>query len=316
MTRERHVVFGCNGPVGRGLCEALVAVGHEVVGACRSGTAAVPDEVRVVAADAAVGDRAVEVSRGAAVIHAAVGLPYPEWSHGFPAIVEGLLLAARVNDARLVWTDNVYAYGPRNEPLREDMKTVHVGRKPALRARMAERMLEEHERGRVRVALVRASDFIGPRARNAMLGGFLFDKALAGKAMTFPGDPDLEHDFTYVPDLVRTQVTVAADESAFGHAWHVPNPPTRTTRSIVEDVYARAGTTPKIQVPPALLMSVIGWFDPVVRELGELRYQWRRPFHVDGTRVRERYGIEPTDWDTILDTTLDWFRRHPVPKGK
>lgn len=313
MSPERHVVFGCNGPVGLGLCETLHAAGHAVVGVCRSGRADLPDGVRVVAADAADGAKAAEVSRGADVIHAAIGVPYPKWTQAWMPIVDGVLKAARVNEARLVWTDNLYCYGPRSEALREDMKPARYGKKPALRARMVDRMMEEHERGRVRVAFVRGSDFIGPRVRLAMLGDFLFPKALAGKAFQFVGDPDLEHDYTYVPDLVRTQVAVAADETAFGQAWHVPNPPTRTTRAIAEDVFVRIGKPARIMIPPAFLMSLIGLFDANVRELGEMQYQWKRPFTVDSTRARERFGIDATDWDTILDTTIAWFREH-APK--
>lgn len=313
---ERHVVFGCNGPVGRGLCESLLGAGHDVVGVCRSGQAEVPKGVRVVAADASDRKRAAEVSRGATVLHVAIGIPYPQWHTQFMPILEGVLHAARVNEARLVWCDNLYCYGPRNEILREDMAPARFGKKPALRARMADRMLEEHQRGRARVAIVRASDFIGPRARNAMLGDFLFARALEGKAAQFLGNPDLPHDFTYVPDLIRTQLAVAADEEAYGQAWHAPNPPTRTSRSIVEDVYQRIGTPAKISIPPDFVFYLLGFVNPLMSELRELKYQWTRPFVVDSTRVRKRFGIEPTDWDTILDTTLDWFRRNAVPKKK
>lgn len=308
MGKERHVVFGCNGPVGQTLCDALYEAGHAVVGVCRSGRASVPEAVRVVAADAADAARAAEVSTGADVIHVAVGLPYVQWTARFPGIVEGVLHAASATGARLVWTDNLYAYGPRDTPLREDMALSHYGKKPALRARLVERMMEAHATGRVQVAIVRASDFIGPRVRNAMLGTFLFERALAGKSAQFVGNPDLEHDYTYVPDLVRTQVAVAGDASAFGEAWHVPNPPTRTSAAIIEDVFARLERPARITTLPAFMVRILGLFDANLRELCELQYQWRRPFRVDSTRARQRFGIEATDWDTILDRTLAWYR--------
>ena len=309
MPGERHVVFGCNGPVGRGLVEQLAAQGHEVVGVCRSGDAKAPRGVRIEAGDARDRDTAARLARDADVVHAAIGIPYPQWTDHFMPIVDGLLHGARAARARLVWTDNLYAYGPRNEPLHEDMKLSSYGKKPALRSRMVERMLEEHEAGRVPVAFVRASDFVGPRARNAILGDYTFQRALDGKRPQFLGDPDQPHAYTYIPDLVRTQLAVAADESAFGKAWHVPNPPTRTTREIVADLATRLDRPLEIQVLPDFVRTVMGWFDPTMREFGELMYQWKRPFLVDDTRVRERFGIVSTGWDAILDETLAWFRR-------
>lgn len=316
MTHERHVVFGCNGTVGRGLLEQIVAAGHEAVAVARSGMPDPPAGVTVERADAADRDRAAQVSRGADVIHVAIGIPYPQWAERFPPVLEGVLHAAKVSGARFVWTDNLYCYGPRDEPLREDMAPTHHGRKPALRARMVERMLEAHERGDTRVAIVRASDFIGPRAHQAMLGDPFFPRVLKGKAAQFLGDPDLPHTYTHVPDLVRAQMRIAADEDAFGRAWHVPNPPTRTTRAIMNDVFARIGREPKIQTMPGWMLRIAGLFDPTMRELHELLYQWKRPFVVDDSDFRSRYDLGATAWDEILDTTLDYFRRVEAAEGK
>ena len=315
MEPERHVVFGSNGPVGRGLLEQIVAAGHEAVAVSRSGMEKPPRGVTVETGDAADRDRAARLARGADVIHSAIGIPYDKWTEQFPPALEGLLHAAKVSGARLVWTDNLYCYGPRDEPLREDMALTHYGRKPALRARMAERMLEAHARGQARVAMVRASDFIGPRAHLAILGDFFFPRVLQGKAAHFLGDPDLPHTYTYVPDLVRAQLRIAADEGAFGRAWHVPNPPTRTTRSIMDDVFSRLGREPKIRTMPSWLLGVLGLFDPTMRELKELLYQWKRPFEVDDSDFRNRYELGATSWDEILDATLAYFRRATRAKG-
>lgn len=303
----RHVVFGCNGPVGLALMERLVGSGHDVIGVCRSGRAEAPTGARIEAADVRDRDRAAMLARGAHVIHCTVGIDYRVWTEQWMPIVDGLLHAAKSSGARLVFADNLYCYGPRSEPLREDMALTHHGRKPALRARMVERLFEAHERGAVKVVMVRASDFFGPRTRNALLGERVFDAALRGKAAQVIGRPDLPHAYSYVPDFACALELVSADEGAFGRAWHLPNPPTRTTRDILDQIYALAGHPLKMQVLPAPMLTVLGWFLSIMRELKEMEYQWTRPFEVDASAFAARYQFAATAWDPALRATLDWF---------
>lgn len=303
----RQLVFGCNGPVGLTLMERLAESGHEVIGVCRSGRADVPSGIRVEAADVRDRDRAAVLARGAEVIHCTVGIDYRVWAEQWMPIVDGLLHATKSSGARLVFADNLYCYGPRSEPLREDMALTHHGRKPALRARMAERLFEAHERGVAKVVMVRASDFFGPRTRNALLGERVFDAALRGKAAQVIGRPDLPHAYSYVPDFARALELVSADEGAFGRAWHLPNPPTRSTRDILGQIYTLAGQPLKVQVLPAPMLTALGWFFSIMRELKEMEYQWTRPFEVDASAFATRYQFEATAWEPALRATLEWF---------
>lgn len=303
-----HLIFGCNGPVGLELMDRLRASGQEVTGVCRSGRASAPSGARVVSGDVRDLDRAASLARGVEVIHCVIGIDYRVWHEQWMPILDGLLHAAKTSGARLVFADNVYCYGPRTEPLREDMAMTHYGRKPALRARMAERLFAAHERGQVRTVMVRASDFFGPRTRNALLGERVFAAALRGKTAQLLGDPDLPHTYSYVPDFARALELVSGDEAAFGRAWHLPSPPTRSTRAVVEEIYQLAGHPPHARALPSALLTMLGWFLPLMRELKELEYQWTRPFEVDASDFAARYDFDPTPWDAALRATLEWYR--------
>lgn len=303
-----HVVYGCNGPVGTTLMERLQRGGRRVRGVCRSGRATAPAGVEVLAGDATDAADVAKRCRGAAVVYCCIGIDYTRWMELWPRIVDGLIEGVARAGSRLVFTDNLYAYGPVHGPLTEDLPLTGYGRKPALRAKLARRLLDAHGSGKLPVAIARASDFFGPRVLNSLLGVRVFAAALQGRTAQLIGDIDQPHTYTYVPDLARALATLAISGSAFGEVWHVPSPPPQSTRSIVERVYALAGQPPAMRSLPRPLLAVLGLFWPIMRELRELQFQWDRPYIVDHGKFADAYWGDYTPLDDGLRTTLAWYR--------
>jgi hypothetical protein len=52
----------------------------------------------------------------------------------------------------------------------------------------------------------------------------------------------------------------------------------------------------------------MGIFNPVMRELPTTMYQFTSPFIIDDSATRETFGLEPTPWNELLSTTLDFYR--------
>lgn len=305
-----HVVFGCNGAVGVDLLARLAARGVRVRGVCRSGVAEAPEGVEVVAGDASDRETAPRLAKGAAVVYSTVGIEYQyqRWVEQWPPIIDGLLDAAEAAGARLVFADNLYCYGPQMIPLREDLPMTVYGKKPALRARLARRLFEAHRAGRVQVAVVRASDFYGPRVLLSGLGERVFPKVLAGKPAQVLGDPDAPHSYTYVPDFARALVSVAEASDAFGEAWHVPSAPARSHRELVGAIAKLAGSAPKLQVLSPKMLRLAALFSSKMRELKEMLFVWDRPYRIDHTKFAERFWSDFTPLDEGLAATLAWYR--------
>ena len=305
----KQVVFGCNGPIGVELMERLAAAGHEVVGVCRSGESAAPAGARIEAGDVRDAETSARLAAGADVVYGCVGIPYEAWVNLWPGIVEGLLYAAESVEARLVFADNLYCYGAQNRPLSEDMPFTDYGRKPPLRAKLARTMLEAHRVGRARVALVRASDFYGPRVERAGLGERVFPRLLNGRAVQLLGDPDAIHAFTYAPDFARALALMgAAEDDDYGQAWHVPNAPARTQREVVELAAELAGRPVRISSLRRRTVSLLALFSSTLREVKELMYQWELAYRVDHSKWAARFGDEHTPLEEGLRATLDWYR--------
>jgi hypothetical protein len=67
-------------------------------------------------------------------------------------------------------------------------------------------------------------------------------------------------------------------------------------------------------VPPWLVKAV-GLFVPLLREVGEMLYQWDEPFVIDDRRFRERFHQEPVDVDEAAAATVAWARQYYASKS-
>jgi nucleoside-diphosphate-sugar epimerase len=224
-------------------------------------------------------------------------------------MMAGMLAGAGAAGARLVFADNLYMYGPVEGPLREDLPLTEHGVKPALRASLTRMWQDAHRAGTVRAVAVRASDFFGPTVTGAMLGDYVTRPALAGKTATLIGDPALPHTFTYVPDVARALVDIAeAPDDVYGQAWHVPSPPARPVLEVAEMIYREAGYALRARTAPRWLMRLLGLFDPTVREIDELLYQWSRPFVVDHAKFAARFWADCTPLEVGIREMVRWYR--------
>lgn len=303
------VVLGA-GPVGKSLVARLVDQGKTVRVVTRSGSADVSDGVEVVQGDVSNGESMAQACVGASDVYSCVGLDYTGWPERWPPMMEGMLAGAEAAGARFIFMDNLYMYGPVNEPMREDMPLTDYGKKPAVRSQLTRRWQEAHEAGRVRTVSVRASDFYGPGVTNAALGENSFGRIVQGKAAQVVGDPDLPHSFAYVPDIARALHTIGeADDDAFGQAWNVPSAPDKTMREIITIFASEVGREGKVQVAPGVLLSVMGLFNRNVRELKEMLYQWQRPFQVDASKFKNRFWSDPTSFDEGIAATAGWYKQ-------
>jgi nucleoside-diphosphate-sugar epimerase len=310
--RELHVVFG-TGPLGLAVMRALRADGKRVRMVNRSARVAFAKdpETEVGGGDAADPGLAREVCEGAAVVYHCIGLPYPRWRE-FPAIAKGIVEGAAAAGAKLVYGDNLYMYGTVTGPIREDLPETATTVKGRIRAEIAASLLEVDRTGKVRVAIGRASDFFGPLATDAaMLGSRVFGRILAGKAAQVIGNPDRLHSYTYLDDFGRALVTLGQSEEALGRVWHVPTAPALTTRETVAMITTLAGQSAQLSTAPGWMLALAGLFDPQVRELREMLYEFDADFVLDSSRFETTFGIAPTPLEVSLGNTLDWFRANP-----
>lgn len=300
---ELHVVLGA-GQIGTKVAEDLVLRGHRVRIVRRSGSASPVAGAELVRADLSDSAASLALGRGATAVYQCTNPRYHRWPQELLPNTEGALRVAR-EAGRLVVLDNVYALG-KVDVRRATTPHAPVSTKGALRATMADRLLEAHARGEARVAIARASDFVGPGVELSLFGERFWSRALTGRSVELFGDPALPHAYTYAPDVARALVALGSTDAGLGAAHIVPTLEARPTSAWVE-AFARAlGRPIAISRVPRWVLAAMGLFVPEVAEMGEMVYQWEAPFLLDHGDFPTRFGVAPTGFEEQVAATVRW----------
>ena len=236
------------------------------------------------------------MTRNAGTVYFCLNAPsYHRWPEEFPPLQDAVVAAAREAGARLVVLENLYAYGPTGgAPMTESTPMRPESDKSVTRAAMTGKLLDAHARGEVEVTIGRAADLVGPGVTASSMGERVFPAVLRGKQAQTMGRPDTEHTYSYAPDVARNLVLLGSRADAYGRAWHLPNPETRTTRAVITQAFAAAGTKPRITALKRPMLQAVGLMSRDVRELLATYYQFDAPFIVDDTAFIAAFGGDVT----------------------
>ncbi len=310
MTSQTFVVFGA-GALGYSVASELVARGHTVRVASRSGRGELPVGASAVTADASDAAAVANVASGARAIFNCAAPPYTQWPDLFPKLQAGLLEGAARTGAAFISAENVYVYGKATAAMTEETPWNPCSRKGELRARLNQALLDAHGAGKVRVALGRGPDFYGPRAAATTIwGDQVFPAALAGKKANLFGKLNVQHTFIYSDDFARGLVTLGERDDALGQVWHLPCPPPLTQQQLLELVYQAAGHKPRANVLPTPVTRMLGWFMPIMKELAEMQYQWEQDYVFRHEKFDRAFSPPPpVPHQDAVKLTLDWFKK-------
>ena len=304
---ELHVIFG-TGPLGRFTAETLLAQGHKVRLISRSGAMKSPPAgAEVVAADALNRDQIAPLVAGAVTVYQCAQPAYDRWAQEFPALQQAILEAAAEAGAKLVVAENLYMYGDtQGQPMTESLPYRPCSKKGEVRDQMSRDLFQAHASGKVRVATVRGSDFWGPW--EPIQGGMLFQAALEGKTVNLLGRLDQPHSVTYVKDFGRALATAGTDDRALGRAWHVPSGPAPTQQQVIDLLSQVLGKPVKAQAGGKFLLGMVGLFNPMVREVVEMLYEFNGPFVMDSSAMETTFRLTATPLKTRIEETLTWVK--------
>jgi len=315
---ELHVVLGSTGGAGNAIARALHGAGLPARTVNRSGRADLPEGIESRAADLTDDGGARHAVQGAAVVYFAAQPPYHRWAQEFPPMLRRVLDAVAEVGAKLVMVDNLYAYGPSPAPLAETTPQRANDRKGAVRRAMTETLLDAHRSGRVRVAIGRASDYLGPRADNSTITALAITPVGEGKPIRWLGSLDQPHSIGYLPDLARAYITLGTSETADGAIWHLPHSAPVTGREFLAMVNAALPAPVEAGVISPAMLRLAAPFHRISRELLGVLTQWTEPFVVDDGAFRRTFGpFASTPLEEAVSETVAWYRsRRWGPGGR
>lgn len=291
MTTPSHVVLGGNGITGTETIKALLRRGQAVtsVGRRPSTLAGVHSQV----ADLRDPAEALDALAGHSTAYFTVGLPYSAriWATEWPAILRQVIDAAVQHGTRLIYLDNVYAYGEVAEPMTERTPLRPSSRKGRIRADAIQALQQAQDERGLAFTVARSADFYGPGATTSMVNGFVMNPAAAGRRCTWLLDAGLPHSLTYTPDIGEALAILGTTAADHGQTWHLPTAPALTGQEYVE-LAAGPGATAKVMSLATMRFGAL--FNASARETLELTYQFEKPYVFDSSRFETVFSMAPT----------------------
>jgi nucleoside-diphosphate-sugar epimerase len=308
------LVLGASGGIGGEVARQLRDAGWRVL-ALKRGLAAtheLRDGIHWLRGDALNAADVARAAQGCGVIVHAVNPPgYRDWDRLVLPMLAHSIDAARTQGATLLLPGTVYNFGPDALPLlHEGAPQRPVTRKGAIRAEMEARLQAASDSG-LRVIVVRAGDFFGPRPGNNWFSQGLVKPGQPVSAISNPSSTGVGHQWAYLPDVARTMVALLARRDTLpafaslhmaGH-WDADG---RQMAEAIQRVVARhTGNAPRIARFPWWLLTLASPFVATFREMREMRYLWRQPVRLDNTRLLAALGHEPhTPLDEAVEAAL------------
>ncbi|WP_040781699.1 NAD-dependent epimerase/dehydratase family protein [Nocardia pneumoniae] len=290
--------------VGRGATASATAAllaesGDRVRMVSRSGAGPEHPNIERIALDALDTAALTAIAEHAETVFNMAMPAYHTWPEAVPPLFGSIRAAAERTGANYVMLSNLYGYGPVDGPVTERSPLAAMGPKGQVRARMWREAEEAHRAGRVRVAEVRASQFIGAGAIS-VFSLLAQPKILAGQLALVPQALDVPHAYTAVGDAAAAAVAVARDERAWGRAWHAPVI-TATVRELAGSLAAVAGAPePRLELMSDRELTLLGLTDPFWIELFETYHMSHATFTVDDSAIRDTFGLKASDPDEVF----------------
>ncbi|MET9326036.1 NAD-dependent epimerase/dehydratase family protein [Tsukamurella sp. NPDC003166] len=282
-----QTVLGANGQIGEELARYLHEHVTQDIRLVGRNPAKVNESDELVKADLMDAEATSRAVAGSEIVYLTVGLPMDSamWEERFPQMMENTIAAVREHGAKLVFFDNTYMY-PQTAALQVEGRTPFEprGRKAAVRARIATRLQEEMDAGRIEAVIVRAPEFYGPGKTQGLTNTTVFDRIRKGERPLVPVSANTKRSLIWTPDASRAMGLIGNTPDAYGQTWHLPIDQNRLTyREMIAIASEVTGRRISFSTIPLAVFTLAGLVNARAKEASELM---------------PRYGV-----DNIFDTS-------------
>lgn len=294
-----QTILGAGGSIGTELARELTSFTDKIRLVSRN-----PKKINktdeLFSADLVNASKVSEAVKGSDVVYLVVGLPYNAklWQEMWPKIMQNTINACKEHKSKLVFLDNIYMYDPDHIPhTTEETPVDPSSKKGKVRADIADMIMNEVKAGSLKALIARAPDFYGPNIKNSLLNDAVFNPLKSGKKANYFASVDFVHSFIWTPDATKATAILGNDEKAYGQVWHLPTASDPMTgRQIIEFLASEMGIKPKFQVAGKTLISIMGLFNPIMKEFKEMLYQYDREYVFDSSKFEKAYNFKPTPY--------------------
>ena len=304
------VILGAGGVVANELAKLLVSEREAVRLVSRSGRGLTG--ATTVTADVTVPGEAITAVKGSSVVYLCVGLKYDfrVWAACWPRIMSNVIEACMQAGSKLVFFDNVYAYGRVDGTMTESTPYNPCSRKGEIRAKIATQLMDETKRGGLTALIARSADFYGPFADTTSVPNRLVFKPLSvGKRANWLANDSVRHSYTLTLDIASALAALSRSNDAYNQVWHLPTAPDPLTgKEFIEAAARGFGVDAHYRVLSRSMIRLAGLFDRTVAESSEMLYQSEFPYIFDSSRFEASFRMSPTSYGDGIRKTVAYYR--------
>jgi nucleoside-diphosphate-sugar epimerase len=245
------------------------------------------------------------------------------WAQHWPLVVDNLLAATTTTapgskTKKLVFCDNLYAYGNPGTPISTHTKLVEASltSKPGIRATLRQTFSKHMKEHPGTLSIIGGADFFGPYVTaNSFLGDTMTGKIVGtpqGKTATAIaiGSADKIHNFCYVVDFAKALGIACVNDKALDKFWICPHAvKDKTLRQIAADIAKQAGKpTPKMQVFSGWMVTMLSPFIGFMGEMTEMLVFWNKSYGIDDSEFMQVFNVQPTPYEKALDDYIQFYK--------
>jgi len=291
-----QVILGSGGAIGTDLAKELKNYTEKVRLVSRN-PQKVNEDDELLAGDLLKDEFVNKAIQGTDVAYLTVGLPYrvKVWEIHWPIVMNNVIKGCKKHKTKLVFFDNMYLYDKTQlSPMTEETQINPPSKKGAVRAQIAKQVMDENGAGNIDALIARAADFYGPEIANSLLYEAVVKNLKNGKKANWFSSIDHLHNFTYTPDAAKATALLGNSENAYGQVWHLPTCPPMTMKKWINAFAKETGTDPKTMVVPKFMIALMGFINPIMKEMSEMLYQYDRNYDFDSSKFETVFKMKPT----------------------
>jgi len=305
-----QTILGANGVIGTNLAKALLAYTSQIRLVSRN-PKKINEHDQLMVADLLNKEKTFAAVEGSEVVYLTIGLPYEldTWRVQWPLIMDNVIQACETHNAKLVFFDNVYCYGRVNGWMTEETPVKPISQKGEIRARIANMILDEVAKGKLKALIARAPDFYGPKTPLSFINVMLFDNYSKGKKGQLLISDKYKHSLIFTPDAAKATAILGNTDSAFNQVWHLPTDKNVLTMKQLADLSAAAfGMTAGYIILPKWMLRILSVFIAAIKESMEMLYQNDSDYLFDSSKFDSAFAFKATTYAEGIRQTAESYK--------
>jgi len=230
--------------------------------------------------------------KGSEIVYLVAGIPYHSkvWQERWPIVMRNVIDACETHHAKLVFFDNVYMYGQVKGAMTEETPFNAISIKGRARGRITQMLLDEIKNKKITAMICRAPEFYGPRNTKSGTNSTIFENIKKGKKLQVLVSDSTLRTLIYSPDAARATALLGNAPDAYNQTWHLPCDTNRITiKQFIAQCSAIKGEELKYIILNKWMIRMVGLFNPFVKEIIELMYQWEQDYIFDCSKFNNHF---------------------------